>query len=233
MVDNKTLKKKFRYETHMHTMEGSACASSTGVEMVRAHALAGYSGFIATDHFFNGNSAVPRNLPWKNRIELFCKGYENALVEGKHIGFHVFLGWEYAYDGTEFLTYGLGKDFLLAHPDMLSWSIEKYLKVVRDSGGFISHAHPFREAPYIPAIRLYPEYVDAVEVINASHQNPEYDAKALKYAKKYSLIQTSGSDTHHTHTLLGGGLEFDHELHSIEEFIQAVKCCKYTLLSKC
>ena len=43
----------YRYETHMHTMEGSACSSSTGAEMARAHKAAGYTGIFVTDHFFS------------------------------------------------------------------------------------------------------------------------------------------------------------------------------------
>ena len=64
----------YRYETHMHTSEASACAVSTGAQMADAHKAAGYTGIIVTDHFFNGNSAVPRDLPWEERIDLFCKG---------------------------------------------------------------------------------------------------------------------------------------------------------------
>ncbi|NMA83391.1 MAG: histidinol-phosphatase [Epulopiscium sp.] len=224
--------KTYRYETHLHTKEGSACASATGAEMVRAHISAGYAGMIVTDHFFNGNTSIPRNLPWETRVALFCQGYENAVEEAKGTGFHVFFGWEYGYDATEFLTYGLTKDFLLAHPDMLSWSIEKYFNTVHKWGGFISHAHPFREADYIRKIRLFPNQVDAVEVINTSHTNPKFDIKALDYAKKHSLLMISGSDTHHTDKLCGGGMEFNHEIHSIEEFIKAIKNSKDYILLK-
>ncbi len=215
--------RKFKYETHLHTSEVSACAVSTGAQMVRAHYEAGYSGIIITDHFFNGNTSIPRNLPWEKRVELFCAGYENALEEARNLPFSVFFGWEYADQGTEFLTYGLGKDFLLSFPDMLSWPIEKYLSVARQHGGFISQAHPFREVWYIKAIRLFPEHVDAIEVCNASHSDPRFDERALELAQKYSLYQTAGSDTHDIDRMYGGGMEFDRELESIEEFIQAVK----------
>ena len=64
----------YKYETHLHTAEGSACATTSAVDMVKAHKEAGYDGIFITDHFFNGNSAVPRELPWADRIELYCKG---------------------------------------------------------------------------------------------------------------------------------------------------------------
>ncbi len=215
--------RKYKYETHLHTKEASACAGSTGAEMVRAHYRAGYSGMIVTDHFFNGNSSIPSHLPWAERVELFCRGYENALEEAKKLDFQVFFGWEYADCGAEFLTYGLDKDFLLAYPDMLSWPIEKYLRAVREHGGFVSQAHPYRKAWYIKSIRIFPEHIDAVEVRNASHMDPLFDELALEMANKYSLFQTGGSDTHFAEILQGGGMEFDHELSSIGDFIRSVK----------
>lgn len=223
-MDKTNLKaRKFKYETHLHTKEGSACAESTGAQMVRAHYEAGYSGIIITDHFFNGNTTVPKNLPWEERIERFCEGYENALKEARNLPLSVFFAWEYADRGTEFLTYGLGKDFLLSYPDMLSWPIEKYLTIARQHGGFISQAHPFREAWYIRNIRLFPEYVDAIEVRNARNEDPKFDERALELAKEYSLFQTTGSDTHSVDCMNGDGMEFDYEINSIEEFIEAVK----------
>ena len=54
----------YLYETHMHTSEGSACGQSAGAEMARAYAENGYTGIIVTDHFFYGNTAADRRLPW-------------------------------------------------------------------------------------------------------------------------------------------------------------------------
>ena len=41
--------------------------------MARAHLEAGYTGIFVTDHFFNGNTAVPADLPWRERVERFCR----------------------------------------------------------------------------------------------------------------------------------------------------------------
>jgi len=223
--------KEYLYETHMHTAEASACATGTGAEMVRAYADLGYSGVIITDHFFNGNSAISRRLPWKERVELLCRGYENALEEGERTGIHVFFGWEYNFYGSEFLTYGLDREFLLDHPDIMDWTVEKYINTVHENGGFVVHAHPFREAFYIPRIRLFPDLVDGVEVINGGHLNPEFDSRAKEYAEKYGLLQLSGSDAHHADLIAGCGMAFDREIRTISEFIEAVKSRKgYRLL---
>jgi len=213
----------FKYETHLHTKEASACASGTGAEMARAYYEQGYSGIIVTDHFFNGNTAIAENLPWEKRVEQFCLGYENALNEGEKLGLHVYFGWEFAYLGTEFLTYGLDKTFLLANPDMLSWTIEEYFSQIHKHGGFISHAHPFREADYIREIRLFPDHVDAVEVFNAGNSNPVFNSRALDYAKKHRLLMTSGSDSHSPDKKFNGGMLFTHEIYSMQEFLQSMK----------
>ena len=72
----------YLYDTHVHTSEGSACGQNTGAEMARAYQKAGYTGIVVTDHFFYGNTAADRSLPWKEWVEQFCKGYEHAKKEG-------------------------------------------------------------------------------------------------------------------------------------------------------
>ena len=214
---------EYKYDTHTHTSQGSACGHITGAQLARLYAENGYAGFIVTDHFFNGNCAVPKNRPWAQRVELFCKGFEQARTEGEKLGLSVFFGWEYNERATELLTYGLGKDFLLTHPETETMPLEDYCDLVHESGGFISHAHPFRQAPYIPAVRLFPGKVDAAEVINACHTNPEYNRKALEYAMKNDLLSTAGSDTHFTQDFRGGGMAFDDKLDNIQDFIRAVR----------
>lgn len=216
--------KLFTIETHLHTSQGSACAHSTGAEMARAHKAAGYDAIILTDHFFGGNTAVPRDLPWEERIERYCAGYEEARFVGEEIGLKVFFGIEWAWKGTEFLTYGLDKAYLLAHPEMEDWDIPTYLTNVRAAGAYVSHAHPFRQADYLThAPRFFPEYVDAVEVWNCGNAKAEYNDQALSYAEKYGLAQTAGSDGHDAREMRGGGMRFFTEMETIWDFIRAVR----------
>ena len=76
----------YKYETHMHTLEASACAHSTAAAMADKYKAEGYTGIFVTDHFFNGNTCIPRDLPWEERVELYCKGYEHAKARGDEIG---------------------------------------------------------------------------------------------------------------------------------------------------
>jgi histidinol phosphatase-like PHP family hydrolase len=220
----------YRYETHLHTREASACAICSGAEQARYYKAAGYAGIIVTDHFFNGNSSVPRELVWEERIDLFCKGYENAKAEGDKIGLSVFFGWEAGFKGTEFLIYGLDKAWLKSHPDILAWSVEEQYRRVHEDGGYVVHAHPFRVRPYIKEVRLYPDYVDAVEAINVGHRNEEFDRQAAVYAKKHKLPVTAGTDAHGFENM-HSGLAFHHKIEDIGGFIESIKSGRYELIN--
>ena len=220
----------YLYETHMHTSEGSACGQNTGAEMAAAYADAGYTGIIVTDHFFYGNTAVDRTLPWREWVEAFCLGYEHAREEGEKRGLQVLFGWESGYDGTEFLVYGLDREWLLAHPEIRDASVGEQFRLVHEGGGMVCHAHPFREASYIHEIRLFPEYVDAVEGMNAANAEKgmaakppclEYDARAAAYAEEHGFPMTAGSDQHST-KMLYGGMVFDRKIKDMRDFVRMV-----------
>lgn len=216
----------YRYETHMHTKEASACASATGAEMARAHKEAGYTGIFITDHFFNGNSSIPRDLPWEEKINLFCRGYENAKAEGDKIGLKVFFGFECNSHGAEFLVYNLDKAWLLAHPDVDQMNIRKALAMMREDGAFVIQAHPFRERGYIDHFQLFPRDIDGVEGINAAHTGEEgkkMNERAILYAKMFDLPVTAGSDSHHTDQLYGGGVEAEVPIETQLDYLAAIR----------
>jgi histidinol phosphatase-like PHP family hydrolase len=221
------MENRYLYETHLHTSEASACSISSGREHVIAHYNKGYAGIVVTDHFFNGNTAVPSYLPWDERVELFCSGYEAAVKSARDFDFDVFFGLEYNYKGTEFTTYGVDKIFLLKNSDMMSWSLERYIEEVHTYGGFIIHVHPFRKESYIPKIRLYPNLVDAVEVENLHNAKDEYNQKALYYARKHNLPMTKGTDVHFIGDIVGGGMTFHKRPKDIFELIELIKETKY------
>lgn len=226
------LKEKYPYlyETHMHTREGSACASASGEEMADCYKAAGYTGIIITDHNWYGNTRVDRSLPWEEWVDEFFKGYEGAKKRGDEIGLQVFPGWEAGYDGAEFLIYGVTPDELKAHPELKDATVEEQLNIVHSLGGMVIQAHPYREAWYITVIRLYPEYADGLEIINASHSNPPdgtrhkvvYDDRAVALRAETGLPGTAGSDQHHTQSI-GGGVMFPTKLTSIEDYISRIK----------
>ena len=219
----------YLYETHLHTSESSACARSTGAQMARACKDYGYTGIFVTDHNWGGNTATDRRLPWDQWVDAFALGYEHARAEGEQIGLDVFFGYEAGYLGTEFLIYGIDKAWMKAHPQLAYATVEEQYALVHEAGGLVIHAHPFREEFYIPEVRLYPQWVDGVEGINATHSNPGstthndsvFDEKAIKYARKNDLPMSAGSDIHGVH-LFGGGVAFRRKLASGADYVQAI-----------
>lgn len=223
----------YKYETHMHTSEASACGSSTGAEMADKYKAEGYTGIIVTDHFFNGNSAVPRDLPWNERIELYCKGYENAKKRGDEIGLDVFFGFEFGNGGSDFLVYGLDKQWLMENEHILEMQFVDFLEYARNCGGMVVQAHPFRDYDYIRCTVHAPHFVDGIEIYNASHAVPEFNQRAKMFAQWYDLPVTAGSDAHNTtDRWYGGGIISEKRFENVLDYTRAMVKGEITLIEK-
>ena len=214
----------YLYETHLHTKEASACGISGGREYIARYLDLGYTGIIVTDHFYNGNCCVVRSHPWEKWVHEFCRGYENAREEGERRGLDVFFGWEQAYEGDDYLVYGLGKEWLLEHPELNRWTRKEQYEEVRRYGGCVVQAHPFRERDYIHCIHLFGG-VDAVEIANATNER-SFDALAWAYAKKIGVPVTAGSDIHNAADAAPDkfyGVYLDKKIESLSEYVDAVR----------
>ncbi|MCL2016840.1 MAG: PHP domain-containing protein [Defluviitaleaceae bacterium] len=192
----------FMYETHMHTMESSGCGRNTAEEQVYAYKERGYTGIIITDHFINGYSTCPRygNVSWREKVGYVVAGYLAAKDAGDNVGLDVFLGWEFTVKGSDLLTYGLDIAFLLDNKDIDKLTVPQYSKVVRNNGGFLAQAHPYRDKPYIEhKFPVKPEFIDAIEVYNASdeiYSTNRANEKADMFAKKHNMPIQAGGDSH-------------------------------------
>ena len=222
----------FIVQLHIHTSDTSKCGRATGAEIARACKEAGYDMIVITDHFFNANIGCDRSLPWEEKVEYLFRGYRSAKAEGDKIGLKVLPGWETFTNGPEYLTYGLGEEFLLANPDIHKLGNAEYLARVKEVGGFVIHAHPFRKASYIPDFVPDPHSVEAFEVFNAAHKDPSFNAQALKMAKRFGLIQTAGSDAHSTETVAGGAMRFPRELNTSADLIAALRAGEGEIIEK-
>lgn len=219
----------FKYETHLHTRPVSACARKTVRENLEFYKRAGYDGVFITNHFLDGNINIRYSLSYKESVEFFFSDYEEALILSREIGIKVFPGVEISYKGTDFLIYGLDKEWYLKHPEIMDMKKSDELKLFKEHGAFVVQAHPFREAGYIDHIRLFPDSVDGIEVINACRTDKE-NKMADIYADCYGFFKTAGTDNH-----FGGdiprlaGMESECEINSVHDFIKAVKNNKMKL----
>lgn len=216
----------YRYETHMHSREGSACGKASAVEMVRAYHAAGYAGAVLTDHFIFGNTAVPRDLPWEERMQRYYDAYLSAKPVADELDFDLFFGIEHNYGNwKEMLVYGIGPDFWKTNPDIPEIGVEELGERIHAAGGFISHAHPYRFKSYMAAF-YEPTLTmcDAVEIFNYSDP-PEMNDKAVELADRLGLIRTSGADSHWSdYEGIGrAGLAFPRRLRTNEELVAAMR----------
>ena len=106
-----------------------------------------------------------------------------------------------------------------------------YFDLVHRDGGYISHAHPFREDWYIDTIRLFPRKCDAVEIINSCRRQSENDMAKL-YADHYGLPYTAGSDNHSAAQTRLSGIETEETIRDIKHFTDILRAGRYNIFDE-
>lgn len=216
----------YRYETHLHSYPVSICAK-TGVEAhIKRYKDLGYDGIFLTNHFLDGNINIDQDLSYRDKLDFYFSDFDKAVALGKEAGLKVFLGVELSYGGTDFLIYGLSRDWYYRNPQIMDMKKSEELPFLIESGALVVQAHPFREANYIDHIRLYPRCVHGVEVINSCRREEENKMAEL-YAEHYGLLKFAGADNHWADRLTTlSGMEFDTPIDSEEQFAQMIKSGK-------
>lgn len=221
----------YKYETHLHSFPVSACARAEIDEILAFYKQMEYDGIFLTNHFLDGNVNVDRSKSYEEQLEFYFSDYEKAVELGKEIGIKVFCGVELSYGGTDFLVYGLDKEWFLAHPEIMEMKKSEELTFMMESGALVIQAHPYREASYIDHIRLFPRNVHGVEVINACRTDEE-NKMAKIYAEHYGLIEFAGSDNHSASKQKKlAGVCCEEPICSVEDFISRVKANKMEIFT--
>lgn len=221
----------YKYETHLHTAPVSKCGRASAEETVAFYAGLGYDGIFITNHFLDGYINIDADKSYQDRIEFFFSDYEQALTLGEKYSIKVFCGAELSYKGTDFLVYGLDKQWFLDHPEIMDMKKTDELTLMAESGALIVQAHPFLEAHYVDHIRLFPRHVHGVEVINAPKKDEE-DAMALMYCEHYNLLKFAGSDNHTASAQKKlAGVCCEEPISSVEEFIEKAKAGQLELFT--
>lgn len=213
----------YKYETHLHTSPVSKCGSYSVRDNLEFYKEIGYDGVFLTNHFIDANIGCDRTLPYEDQIEFFFTDIEEGERICSEVGIKFFWGVETSYLGTDFLVYGLSKQWYLSHPEIMSMPRKELLTMMAEDGALIVQAHPFREASYIDHIRLFPYHVHAVEIDNCGNK-PFQNEMARMYADTYSLPHSAGSDNHISRFITRlAGVEFDTPINTVEDFIERMK----------
>lgn len=223
----------YKYELHLHTKEASACARSGGADLVDFYIENGYQGMVVTDHFYHGNTAADRDLPWEDFITEYCRGYEAAKSAAEGRDFDVFFGIEEKFAlWDEYLVLGITPEFLKAHPEIRDMRGKDFFEFMHKAGAFIIQAHPYRERAYMRAetVMLRPNDVDAIEAYNCGN-TPECNRRGYEYAKATGLPMTGGSDRHAASGDGFSGVVLPFRPSNIHELIEAIRTRKTEVIN--
>ncbi len=224
----------YKFEIHLHTNNCSACAISGPEEIIDIAYEKGYSGIVLTNHFYNGNTAINRKLPWKDFLEPYIEDYEIAKAYGKVKGITVFFGLEEGFaPGKEMLIYGLDPKKLLERPDFVGMQLEEKVEFIHSYGGICVFAHPFRNRQYIPNPdnQPDPQLFDGIEGYNLCNTSEENE-KAMVWAINNKKVITSGGDVHRTEGFGKAGIEFSKPIRNYSDFVKRLKKGDFKLITE-
>lgn len=210
----------FRYETHLHTVLSSACSRFTPEDIVEKFTRLGYRGVFVTDHFLNGNTCVPKEFPWEERVARYAEGYR-AVKQAAKGALDVFFAIESSNRGADFLAYGLDEGWYAAHPEIMELSPRDFCLYLRKAGALVVQAHPYREAFYLDRMTLLPFAVDGIEAVNAC-EGDRSNGLARALAAAYGLPCTGGSDIHIKEQKRLAGMQFQTPLVSAADYASRV-----------
>ena len=195
-------------DLHMHTAPASPCSSISAEALIAEAKEIGLGGIVITDH----------NHIWSAEAV--------ARLRREH-DFLVLRGNEIITDQGDMLVYGFDADI----KEMIK--LEELSRRVRDAGGFIAAAHPFRGFLITGAERMgldvkqaagrkMFEYVDAVEVLNGKVTPGENDFSA-KVAEAAGLPGIGGSDAHESGTVGCYATEFARPVNNEADLVEALR----------
>ena len=225
----------FLYEMHQHTAGCSACAIISPADAVRHLKAHGFAGMVLTNHFYHGNTGIRRQMPWADFVRAFEVAWLEAKAAGDALDFDVLFGMEEGIgDGKELLLYGIEPAFFYDHPELRDAHQEKeygaYLsRLVREAGGLVYQAHPFRVREYIlrPWEPLLVEWLDGVEGYNAGNSSLD-NARAVQYATQNGLPMIAGTDAHYDEAVRFG-IAANRRIRTNADLLEVLRTEDYTL----
>ena len=101
----------------------------------------------------------------------------------------------------------------------------RHLAAIRDQGGLVYLPHPFDRLHAIPdpsTLHRHLGEIDVFEVFNARLLRESFNDEALRFARKYGLLQGAGSDAHVLQGVGTGGLRM-RRFDGPEEFLLSLR----------
>jgi predicted metal-dependent phosphoesterase TrpH len=187
-------------DLHTHTSWSHDC-SVPAEELLDTAETIGLGGIAVTDHnVFDG------------ALEAAELGRDRRLI---------------VIPGEEVKTKGQGEviGLFLREEIPRGLSFEDTIAAIRSQGGLVFLPHPFDRRHAIPdpaTLHRHLAEIDVLEVYNARLLKDTYNDEALRFARKYNLLQGAGSDAH-VLPGLGTGAVCMREFRTPEEFLISLR----------
>ena len=211
----------YKFDLHCHTKGVSKCGTVFPEDGAQLYIKAGYSGLVITNHFNRDTfDVLPPDASWEDTVRYFLSGWERFRdAAGDQL--NVLLGMEirFGQNDNDYLVYGLTKEFLLSHPELLDMNVKTFSALARQSGLLFYQAHPFRNGMTV----VDPRYLDGIESYNG---HPHHDSRndiALAWAEKFGLPQISGSDFHDMDGYALGGILTEAPIRTQEDLLREIR----------
>jgi predicted metal-dependent phosphoesterase TrpH len=203
-----------RIDLHMHTAPLSACSYIEPHELVQQARRLKLDGICLTEH----------QILWDPRE------IDELAREG---GIKIFRGNEYTTNQGDVLVFGFYEDI----KELLL--IQQLRDKVKEAGGFMIAAHPFRGFKTFGIGQLQMtveqackrkvfEYVDAIEILNGKLSEEENDM-ARKVAEKLGLPGTAGSDAHRIDEIAIAITVFENDIRDEDELVAALHAGRFKI----
>ena len=177
---------------HAHTSGISKCCRIPAEKVLQEAKTKGLDGIVLTNHYQKSYVEHGDLMGFVHKYMEEIRYTQNLSV---NMGLKVFWGIEVTmerHSGAHLLVYGVDEQFLFRHPSIFDMTQEELWRTVKQEGGVLIHAHPFRGQ----AIPMDPRYLDGVEINCHPLYGNTYSKELLALAKEYSLFVTCGGDYH-------------------------------------
>lgn len=200
-------------DLHAHSSGISKCCRIPIEQVIKEAKRVGLDGIVLTNHYQKNYVTDGDYAAFAAR---YIAEYEYAasLVEGTD--FRIFFGIEVTmeqYPGVHMLIYGVGTDFLTAHPTLFDCTQEELYRLVGQAGGMLVQAHPMR----IQNRLLNTKLLDGIEISCPPLYEGTHLAELTEIAARTGLILTAGGDFHADTHRPRCGVYLDDEITTAEE----------------
>lgn len=184
---------KYRIELHAHTSPASGCSEISPEVLVQTYHDIGCHAVVITNHFTYALCSGDKSN--EKIVADYMDDFYRAKSAGNRLGLTVLFGMELRFyeNNNDYLLFGADENEALKISCMLGQGIHDFRQNYRNEHSVLIQAHPFRNGTE----EIDPSLLDGIEAFNMHPHHNSRIAVAAKYARKYGLIATAGTDYHH------------------------------------